>query len=50
MNSLIACNSYKSQAWPKKDGTGLTLGQYSHSYGTTEARNGATTSYLQGVA
>jgi MFS family permease len=49
MNSLIACNSYKSQAWPKRDATSLTLGPYSYSYGAVD-RNGATTSYLQGVA
>ncbi|KAJ3654879.1 hypothetical protein Zmor_014032 [Zophobas morio] len=49
MNSLIACNSYKSQAWPKRDATSLTLGPYSYSYGSVD-RNGQSTSYLQGVA
>ncbi|XP_019866996.1 MFS-type transporter SLC18B1 [Aethina tumida] len=48
MNSLIACNSYKSQAWPTRDASSLTLGPYSYSYGTVDRR--PTTSYLQGVA
>ncbi|XP_018321057.1 MFS-type transporter SLC18B1-like isoform X2 [Agrilus planipennis] len=48
MNSLIACNSYKSQAWPKRDvDAGLRLGKYSHSYGSVMSnRNG----YLEGMA
>lgn len=51
MNSLIACNSYKSQAWPSsRDARSLSLGTYSYSYGTVDARNGATSSYLQRVA
>ncbi|XP_018573971.1 MFS-type transporter SLC18B1-like isoform X2 [Anoplophora glabripennis] len=51
MNSLIACNSYKSQAWPKRDASSLNLAPYSYSYGATDQRNGITsTSYLQGVA
>ncbi|CAH1105614.1 unnamed protein product [Psylliodes chrysocephalus] len=33
MNSLIACNSYKSQAWPERDSSNLNLGPYSYSYG-----------------
>ncbi|XP_044268827.1 MFS-type transporter SLC18B1-like isoform X2 [Tribolium madens] len=49
MNSLIACNSYKSQAWPKREANSLTFGRYSYSYGTVD-QNGATTSYLAGVA
>lgn len=48
MNSLIACNSYKSQAWPTRDAASLTLGRYSYSYGTVDQR--PATSYLQGVA
>ncbi|KAL3282205.1 hypothetical protein HHI36_005399 [Cryptolaemus montrouzieri] len=51
MNSLIACNSYKSQAWPTRDMSSLTLGPYSQSYGTVDGqRTGSTTSYLEGVA
>ncbi|XP_023017109.1 MFS-type transporter SLC18B1 [Leptinotarsa decemlineata] len=52
MNSLIACNSYKSQAWPKKEASSLTVGPYSYSYGAVNHRNGSATpnSYLQGVA
>ncbi|KAL1491150.1 hypothetical protein ABEB36_011790 [Hypothenemus hampei] len=49
MNSLIACNSYKSKAWPERDSINLVMGQYSHSYGAVNNRNGPT-SYLQGVA
>ncbi|KAG5883594.1 hypothetical protein JTB14_004788 [Gonioctena quinquepunctata] len=52
MNSLIACNSYKSQAWPKRDASSLNIEPYTYSYGAVEQRNGipASTSYLQGVA
>ncbi|CAG9814561.1 unnamed protein product [Phaedon cochleariae] len=39
MNSLIACNSYKSHAWPQIEANSLTLGPYSHSYGTVNRRN-----------
>lgn len=51
LNSLIACNSYKSQAWPKKETT-LQLGPFSRSYGAAEIIpdekiNGL---FLQGVA
>ncbi|XP_076270313.1 MFS-type transporter SLC18B1-like isoform X2 [Rhynchophorus ferrugineus] len=49
MNSLIACNSYKSQAWSEKDSPSLMMGPYSHSYGTIKSRSVPTT-YLQGVA
>jgi len=40
MNSLIACNSYKSQAWSRKQAAGINM--YSYSYGTldTRSRNG----------
>ncbi|KAJ8956809.1 hypothetical protein NQ318_014223 [Aromia moschata] len=49
MNSLIACNSYKCQAWPRRDITSLTFNE-PRSYGTTEQMNGRTAaSYLQGV-
>ncbi|XP_045471927.1 MFS-type transporter SLC18B1-like [Harmonia axyridis] len=51
MNSLIACNSYKSKAWPTRDLGSLTLGPYSRSYGTVDGeRRENATSYLQGVA
>ncbi|KAJ8910902.1 hypothetical protein NQ315_003955 [Exocentrus adspersus] len=51
MNSLIACNSYKSQAWPKRDTSSLNLSPYSYSYGTVNHQNdNHSTSYLQGVA
>ncbi|XP_065163951.1 MFS-type transporter SLC18B1-like [Atheta coriaria] len=50
MNSLIACNSYKSQAWPRKDANGLSMGPYSYSYGTIDARRNGGATYLQGVA
>ncbi|KAK9888503.1 hypothetical protein WA026_000753 [Henosepilachna vigintioctopunctata] len=46
MNSLIACNSYKSQVWPPRDVNSLTLGPYSQSYGTMDAQR----PYLEGVA
>ncbi|CAG9771956.1 unnamed protein product [Ceutorhynchus assimilis] len=49
MNSLIACNSYKSQAWPERDSINLSLGPYSHSYGAVNGRNFASP-YLEGVA
>ncbi|XP_017780965.1 PREDICTED: MFS-type transporter SLC18B1-like [Nicrophorus vespilloides] len=48
MNSLIACNSYKSKAWPRKQAN-MNLGPYSYSYGTIDRRNGGGP-YLQGVA
>lgn len=52
MNSLIACNSYKSKVWPRRESFGVhtatsggahqgaqgfSLGPYSLSYGTVEA-------------
>lgn len=48
MNSLIACNSYKSQAWPKKEANGF-LGPYSYSYGTVDFRK-TTMPPLEGIA
>uniref|UniRef100_A0AAR5Q2C2 Major facilitator superfamily (MFS) profile domain-containing protein n=2 Tax=Dendroctonus ponderosae TaxID=77166 RepID=A0AAR5Q2C2_DENPD len=49
MNSLIACNSYKSQAWPERDSFNLLMDRpYSHSYGAVNSRS--TAPYLQGVA
>ncbi|KAH1023700.1 hypothetical protein HUJ05_003307 [Dendroctonus ponderosae] len=49
MNSLIACNSYKSQAWPERDSFNLLMDRpYSHSYGAVNSRSSAP--YLQGVA
>ncbi|CAG9864362.1 unnamed protein product [Phyllotreta striolata] len=33
MNSLIACNSYKSQAWPERDSSYQRLGPFSYTYG-----------------
>ncbi|XP_066159093.1 MFS-type transporter SLC18B1-like isoform X1 [Euwallacea fornicatus] len=50
MNSLIACNSYKSQAWPERESINLLLGNYSQSYGALNGRNNSTTAYLEGVA
>ncbi|CAH1961754.1 unnamed protein product [Acanthoscelides obtectus] len=52
MNSLIACNSYKTQAWPQRDVSSLTLSQYGCSYGTLQETNcnADTSSYIQGVA
>ncbi|XP_030764996.1 MFS-type transporter SLC18B1-like isoform X1 [Sitophilus oryzae] len=49
MNSLIACNSYTSQAWSEKDSPSVLLGPYSHSYGAVKSRS-VPTAYLQGVS
>lgn len=49
MNSLIACNSYKTQAWPEKDSLNLVIGFYTNSYGAVNSRS-APTQYLDGVA
>ncbi|KAI4465887.1 major facilitator superfamily [Holotrichia oblita] len=50
MNSLIACNSYKSQAWPRKEANGLTMNPYSYSYGAVRDKRNGNTPFLQGVA
>ncbi|KAK9718520.1 Major Facilitator Superfamily [Popillia japonica] len=50
MNSLIACNSYKSQAWPRKEANGLTMNAYSYSYGAVRDKRNGNTPFLQGVA
>ncbi|GLV39174.1 Vesicular monoamine transporter [Carabus blaptoides fortunei] len=52
MNSLIACNSYKSRAWPRsrdirENGAAVSLGAYSHSYGAFDRQR---TPYLEGLA
>lgn len=49
MNSLIACNSYKSQAWPKREANGLPLGPYSYSYGAVDFRK-CNAPTLEGIA
>lgn len=38
MNSLIACNSYKSQAWPTAEANSA-FGPYGHSYGSVDTRS-----------
>ncbi|XP_022919162.1 MFS-type transporter SLC18B1-like [Onthophagus taurus] len=48
MNSLIACNSYKSQAWPKKEANGVTVSAYS--YGAVRDNRNGNTPFLHGVA
>ncbi|XP_050309517.1 MFS-type transporter SLC18B1-like [Anthonomus grandis grandis] len=48
MNSLIACNSYKSQVWPEKESINLSLLAHSRSYGAVNSQNGRP--YLEGVA
>ncbi|KRT86297.1 membrane transporter [Oryctes borbonicus] len=50
MNSLIACNSYKSQAWPRKEANGLTMNAYSYSYGAVRDKRNGNIPFLQGVA
>ncbi|GJQ84892.1 hypothetical protein Trydic_g507 [Trypoxylus dichotomus] len=50
MNSLIACNSYKSQAWPRKEANSLTMNAYSYSYGAVREKRNGNIPFLQGVA